>query len=146
MPKELAQSILPWIGKTGKMLHVFMVEKFKEHNTNLTFEQFIILRILHENDKQSQQELAMVTRRHKASLTRILGTLERKNLIARIPDPEDKRINRIYLTTHGRKFYAPLKPVLDEAIGQVQEGLSKKEIETLIHLIQKVQKNLMKSL
>ena len=139
---DLDNCVLPWIGKTGKMLHVFMTEKFKEHNIKLTLEQFIILRVLHKEDGQPQHDLAIVTKRHKASLTRILGTLERKNLIARIPDPKDKRVNRIYLTAFGRKFYAPTLPVLKEAIDQVQDSLNQEEIELLISITKKIQKNL----
>ncbi len=141
-PNNLDDSILPWLGKTGKMLYVFMTEKFKEHNIKLTLEQFIILRVLHREDGQPQHDLAMITKRHKATLTRVLGTLERKNLIARIPDPKDKRVNRIYLTSFGRKFYAPTLPVLKEAIDQVQDSLSQEEIDFLISITKKIQKNL----
>ena len=139
---ELNESIVPWIGKTGKMLHLFLTEKFKNHNIKLTLEQFVVLRVLHAKDGQPQHDLAFITKRHKASLTRILGTLERKNLVARIPDPADKRVNRIYLTSYGRKFYLPTLPILKEAVDQVQHSLSEEEIDTLINIMKKVQKNL----
>lgn len=139
---DLNKSILPWLGKTGKMLHVFMVEKFQQHQLNLTFEQFIILRVLHEADGRPQRDLALVTRRHKASLTRIIGTLERKNLVARIPDPADARVNRIYLTTRGRKFYQSTLPALSEAVEEIQQSLSQNEIDGLIAILQKIQTNI----
>ena len=139
---ELHDSILPWIGKTGKMLHVFMNEKFKDHDINLTLEQFIILRVLNKKDGLPQQDLAFITQRHKATLTRVLGSMEKKNLIARIPDPGDRRVNKIYLTTHGQKFYSSTLPALKEAIVQVQQSLSQNEIDFVISIMKKVQKDL----
>ena len=142
MSSHLDQSILPLLGKTGKMIYVFMTDKFREHDIELTLEQFIVLRVLHQEDGQPQHNLALITKRHKASLTRLIGTLERKNLVARIPDSSDKRVNRIFLTKHGRRLFTQTLPVIEEAIAQVQSTLSQTEIDSLITIIQKVQKNL----
>ena len=143
---EIQDSILPWIGKTGKMLHVYMVEKFKQHEHELTFQQALILKILYDEDGQPQQNLALVTDRHKASLTRIIGSMERKNLVARIPDASDGRVNRIFLTTRGRKYYQTMVPIMKEAIQEVQSSLDPTEIEHLIDILKKVQNNIHKKL
>ena len=142
----IQQSILPWIGKTGKMLHVYMAEKFKEHHHELTFQQALILKILYDEDGQPQQNLALVTDRHKASLTRIIGSMERKNLVARIPDTSDGRVNRIFLTTKGRKYYQSMLPIIEEAIHEIHESLDASEVAQLIKTLKKVQHNIHKKL
>ena len=95
---EMEESVLPWIGKTAKMMAIFIGDRLKRKGMDLSLQQMIILKILHEEDGRPQQDLAIVTERHKASLTRLISTLEKKQLVTRVPDQVDKRINRVYLT------------------------------------------------
>ena len=139
---EIEHSIVPWIGKTGKMMFVFMVDKFRQHGLDMSIEQMIILRLLHEEDGRPQHDMAMVTNRHKASLARLIDNLEKKNLVARLPDNEDKRVNRIFLTTQGRKFFQSTLPIMKEAMLELQQGLTETEITNLIDTLKKVQANM----
>jgi len=133
---------MPWLGKTGKMLYVFMADKFKQHNMNMSVEQFVILKLLYKEDGQQQNDLALVTERHKASLTRILDNMENKHLVTRIPDSNDKRVKRIYLTKHGRMYFESTLPVIHEAMKEIQKGLTENEITSLISILKKVQSNI----
>ena len=142
IPQEIEKSILPWIGKTGKLLYAFMGDKFREHNLDLSVEQMVILKILHEEDGRPQNDMAIVTERHKATLTRLLDNMEKKHLVARIPDQEDKRVKRVYLTKHGRQYFQSVIPVFSEAAKEVQKGLTKTEITSLISILKKVQDNI----
>lgn len=139
---DLEKNILPWIGKTAKMMAIFMMEKFKQHHLDLTLEQLIILKILHDEDGRPQHDLALVTERHKASLTRLIGTMEKKNLVIRIPHKTDKRVNCIFLTKHGRDYFQSTLPILREAMQDIQTGLGTEEVNSLIQTLKKVQTNL----
>ena len=123
-------------------MFVFMADKFRQRGLNVSMEQLIILKILHEEDGRPQCDMALVTERHKASLTRLIDTMEKKNLVARIPDKDDKRVNRIFLTKHGRKFFTSLLPVMKEAMDDLQKGLTEKEMTDLITILKKVQANM----
>lgn len=138
------QNILPWIGRTGKMLSNYAVDKFKQHGFDLTMEQFVILKILNYQDGMTQNDLATCSEKHKATLTRALAALEKRNLVARIPDKQDGRVNHIYLTTQGRKYFQTTLPVLEEIMKEIQEGLTDAEIVALIKILKKVQANLTK--
>ena len=140
--KEIEKTILPWLGKTGKMSHLFMADKLKQHGLNMSMEQAIILKILHDEDGRPQNDMAIVTNRHKATLTRVLDTMEKNHLVVRIPDQADKRVKRVYLTKHGRKRLEDMRPVIFEAAKEIQKGLSKTEIKTLISILKKVQGNI----
>ncbi len=139
---EFENSIMPWLGKTGKMMFVFMADKLKQHGLNMSMEQAIILKILHEEDGQPQNNMALVTNRHKATLTRLLDTMEKNHLVTRIPDPADKRVKRVYLTRHGRQHFESMIPVFSEAAAAIQKGLTETEITTLISILKKVQSNI----
>lgn len=134
--------VLPWVGKTAKMMTIFITDKFKQHGLDLTLEQMIILKILQDKDGCPQNDLALVTERHKASLTRLLATMEKKNLVARIPDKSDKRVNRVYLTKTGHQYFQSTVPIMLETMKEIQEGLNEEEIRITIGALQKIQNNI----
>ncbi len=86
---DIEKTILPWMGKTSKMMGIYFKEKLKQHHIDLTREQWILLKKLNDGDGQAQNDLAIITERNKASLTRLINTMERKNYVARIPDTKD---------------------------------------------------------
>lgn len=139
---EMEESVLPCIGKTAKMMAIFIGEGLKREGMDLSLQQMIILKILHEEDGQPQQDLAIVTERHKASLTRLISTLEKKKLVTRVPDQTDKRINRVYLTKEGKAQLQATFPVMQELMLEMQKGLDKAALETTIETLQKIQSNL----
>jgi DNA-binding MarR family transcriptional regulator len=91
-----------------------------------------------------QNELAIITERDKTSLTRLINTMERKNFVIRKRDNLDKRANLIYLTNSGRKIFESTVPIMDKSIQNLQAGLSEKEIQQTIKILQKLQFNLSK--
>ncbi len=139
---EMEESVLPWIGKTAKMMAIFIGDRFKKKGMDLSLQQMIILKILNEEDGRPQQDLAIVTERHKASLTRLLATLEKKKLVTRISDKADKRINRVYLTKLGKEQLQSTFPLMREIMAEMQLGLNATEIQTTIRTLQKIQSNL----
>ena len=135
-------SLLPWIGKTSKMLRMYMKLNFSSHGFDLTHEQFILIARLYHEDGLIQKDLAFITNRSKGSLARLVNTAEKKNLVLRIPSKSDKRVNKIHLTKHGRSVFEKLKPVLESCEAKVKQGLTERETKTLIRILKKVQKNI----
>ncbi|GAB4252143.1 MAG: MarR family winged helix-turn-helix transcriptional regulator [Saprospiraceae bacterium] len=142
MDAEITKSLLPWISKTSKLLGIYVADFFKSRGMDLTREQLIFLKFLMEKDGRMQNELAVITERDKASLTRLVSTLERKGLVERRTDEQDRRINRIYLTETGRQTMEEAVPVIREIIENVQKDISEEEIKSAIETIKKVQENL----
>ncbi len=101
---DFENSIGPWLGRTVKILEYYLQENFNNHGLDLTKEQMIVLKRLHDKDGLSQNELAFLTLRNKSSLTRLLLKMEKKDYIVRKQCKEDKRINHVYLTTLVKKL------------------------------------------
>ncbi len=139
---EIEQSIMPWIGKTGKWMTNFITDKFKQAGLSLTIEQWVMLKVLYKEDGLIQNDLAEKTLRDKTSLTRLVHTMEKYHLIARLQDTKDKRVNRIFLTKHGNEVFESTFSIMEEVLIHLQKGMTKMEIETLISLLQKVQNNI----
>ncbi len=135
-------TLLPWLGKTAKLINFFIADKFKYRQMSLTKEQWILLSKLREQDGYPQSDLAFITDRNKASLARLITTMEKKNLVARIPSKEDKRVNHIFITKKGHQTWEEGLPVMREVIAELQEGLTDEEIESAINTLKKVQQNI----
>ena len=95
---------MPWLGKTMKFIDYFIADGLRENGIDLTKTQVIMLLRLQRVNGQPQHNLAFLTNRDKASLARLLTTMENKNLVARIPSKEDGRVNLIYITKHGEEI------------------------------------------
>lgn len=138
--------MMPWIGKTMKHIDLYIATKMAEHGMNLTRQQVILLKILFHDGPLPQHDLAFLTDRDKTSLTRLLSTMEKKNLVARITSPEDKRVNMVHLTKNGEKVLNETAPVLLEVIMHMQEGITEDEQKTVIGVTRKIQENIEKHL
>ena len=78
----------------------------------------------------------------KTSLTRLINTMEKKSLVARIPSKLDKRINHVFLTKKGELLFKETLPIIEGFAQSLQENISVEEIKSTIEVIKKVQENL----
>jgi len=140
-PIDFENSIGPWLGKTVKIVDYFLQESLNKVDLNLTKEQMIILKKLHDQDGLNQNELAFLTIRNKSSLTRLLIKMENKKYITRKQSEEDKRINRVYVTQLGRDIFQKTKPVMGFLIKRMEKGISENERQQMIKILKKIQQN-----
>jgi DNA-binding MarR family transcriptional regulator len=140
--EELDLTLLPWLGRAMKEVDLFFKDHLEPGGTRLTKVQWVMLKLLNKEDGQPQNQLAFLTNRDKASLTRLIDTMERKNLVARIPSRSDQRINHIYITKHGEKIYRESLPIVNKLIEIVQNNVSGEEIEATVQVMKKIINNL----
>lgn len=138
---DFENSIVPWLGRTIKVIDYAFQEMLKHNNLDLTKEQMIVLKKLHDKDGLNQNELAFLTLRNKSSLTRLLSKMERKKYILRKQSKQDKRVNNIYLTALGKDVFSKTKPVLKEMITDIEVNISKEEKERVINILKEIQSN-----
>ena len=139
---DIEQLLIPHIGRVYKHLGILMKEITKAHAVDLTREQFILLNMLHQRDGVPQSELAFITENNKSSITRLINTMEKKNLVARIPSADDGRVNHIFVTTKGRAVFTQVFPIMIKTIKEVERDISTKEIKVTINVLQKILGNI----
>ncbi|MBI3158468.1 MAG: MarR family transcriptional regulator [Chloroflexi bacterium] len=71
---------------------------------NLTASQMSVLRQLDVEVGCRLTTLSDRVLRSKSAITRIIDSLEAKDLVARVGDPEDRRAQRVVLTEKGARF------------------------------------------
>ena len=78
----------------------------------------------------------------KTSITKIVNTLEKKNLVVRVSDQLDQRIKRIILTTAGKQLLTDAIPIMNKTREEVAKGISESDIEIFKDVLSKIISNL----
>ncbi|MEQ8560740.1 MAG: MarR family transcriptional regulator [Cyclobacteriaceae bacterium] len=134
--------VLFQIDKTSKVSKLYSQREFDRLGMEITVEQWILLKIIDENDGLTQKELAQQSLRDPASITRTLDLLSRKDFIERKSVPDNRRQYSICLKPAGKIFIEKYLPVVDSHRAKSIEGLSNKEVQQLNQLLIKIQQNL----
>ena len=135
---NVKETIMPWLGISARLIDYHINERFAGAGLDLTKVQWILLMKLKDENGQPQNNLAFITNRDKASLTRLLTTMEKKNLVARIPSETDHRVNRIYITARGEKVLKKAQDVIERVIGEIESSITDDEKKTLIAALKKI--------
>ena len=140
---NIEQSILPQLGKTGRILDLHIEDKLDEAGIPLSKLQFIFLMIISKNSGKAQNCLAELTGRNKATFTRNINTLERKKLVIRKSCHADKRSKLVYLTPLGEGYVTKSKPIIANIIQEMESVITQEEREQFLNTLEKIKHKLL---
>lgn len=110
----------------------------------LTTTQMRSLAVLSVLDGILIRELAVYAVVQQSTLSRGLDALVQDALVARLPDPDDSRATRIFLTDAGRKTFDQLWPHMSNAYEAMFRGVTETEKSAFVGTLQKMLKNIRK--
>jgi MarR family transcriptional regulator, organic hydroperoxide resistance regulator len=125
---------------TRTMTRIFSA-RIAEHGVGMGIFQF--LRILWEEDGLTQRELAARTRMREPSAADALYDLERRGLVRRVADRDDRRKVRVLLTASGRKLYDLVMPDIALTNQIMLSRFSAAEQEELKGMLRRIRENLL---
>ena len=129
-------------GKASIAIARRLQKKFNLNGMNLTIEQWSVLYHLWKEDGKSQQELCHATFRDKPSITRLVDNLEKLNLVKRVGDEKDRRINKVFLTKTALRLQEQSMQLAEETLNEALEGVPAEQINMCKEVLQKVYDNL----
>jgi DNA-binding MarR family transcriptional regulator len=97
-----------------------------------------ILRLLRTAAGISQQELSSRLQIHPSRLVAILDNLERRQLVERKPNPDDRRLYSLHLTKEGGEMLQRIGKVAREHQDELLSVLSGEERAKLTEMLQRV--------
>ena len=103
---------------------------------DLTFSQLSALTSLQLAGALSPRELADVERVQPPTMTKIVGKLEERGLVARTPHPTDRRQVILAATEQGRLVYAQFERARNEWLAQQLTQLGPDDRDTLARAAQ----------
>jgi len=78
--------------------------------------QAFCLRVMAERDGISQRDLADTLHLARPTVTKMVQALEKSGAVERRPDPDDRRLTRVYLTDGGRELAVEMHGVAADYI------------------------------
>ena len=108
-----------------------------------TFNQYITLKRLSEGPSTAG-ELARGVEIHPGAMTRLLDDLQKRGLVRRLADPDDRRVLKVELTDAGRHAREVTERVAEQVRVYAMEGINEEERKALARLLTQVRNNLIK--
>lgn len=139
---ELEGAIFFWLHQAHHAMRREILARFQERGYALTPEQWALLMSLWVRDGRSQAELARATARDEPSVTRLLDGLEEQRLVAREPNPADRRSYRVVLTAGGRRLHEQLRPVVADVMARAVAGLGAAQKRAVRAALRQIRENL----
>jgi len=130
----------------GKMMNVmFRVLKIRtgeQTDAKLTIEQFGLLHAISiKEDEVIQKDMAEIMGKDKSSILRLIDTLEKKELVRRVVDNDDRRKNYLMVTKKGDKVIKQYLEIELKLMGELQYGLTATDMETFYKVINHIRNN-----
>lgn len=127
---------------TAKKIKLELQRKFKEHEVDITVDQWVVLFELHQHGTQNQVSLCEHCAKDAPTITRIIELLVKKELIVREACTNDRRKYNISLSKKGKTLIQRLLPIVIEFRIQGWLNLNEKDIMHIERITKKIQDNL----
>lgn len=128
------------IGKASRLMNNRLSKNLADFN--VTSEQWSILASLWKKNGQTQQDLANIANKNKASITHLIDNMEKRNLVYRQSDEGDRRNNFIFLTDGGKELQESLNKIVKKTTKEITSGIDKKDLKVSKKVLKKIIENI----
>jgi DNA-binding MarR family transcriptional regulator len=129
-------------GKISAAINRTFLRAFAQEGIEITTEQWSILACLWKQDNVTQQALCQLTSKDKPSMTRLIDNLEKRQLVRRMPDINDRRNNLIHLTDAGKDLQQSTTLVVQAVANKTLYDISEEELDISRQVLKKIMRNL----
>ena len=100
--------------------------------------EWVVLRLIHGDANMPASAIAETTGMTRGAISKIVGRLEARDLIARTPLPKDGRAQILKLTAKGARLVPVLAALADKNDAEFFDHLSAKERETMTRILKDI--------
>jgi len=130
------------VGKISTAINRTFLRAFSAEGIEITTEQWSVMACLWQKDKVTQQVLCTLTSKDKPSMTRLIDKLEKRNLVIRVSDHSDRRINLIHLTDAGILLQEKATEIVTKIVSKTLGNITEEELITGRIVLKKIMANL----
>ncbi len=105
---------------------------------NLTSEQYVIMKSIEENPNISPTQLADITFKDKTTITRMIDTLVKNDMLLRIPREDDRRAYKIQWSQKGETIMNEILPITESVIDKIRSQFSKQNLEIFLNTLEQL--------
>lgn len=141
--KELENLMVPHIALTTFKYRAKASALLKKIKSDITIDQFIILKLLSAHGPLSQQQVAEMLYKDKSNLSRMVYSLEEKGCIGRKLDIKNNRaVKVLHITKKGLALVEKLSVLAVKIHKNSMKGISGKEFELIKQIMHRIRTNL----
>ncbi|QYE99036.1 MarR family winged helix-turn-helix transcriptional regulator [Paraclostridium sordellii] len=107
-------------------------------NSDITLSEFAYLKEVVNCDGVAQDELIRNLSIDKAAATRIAQSLEKKEIIKRVRNKNNKRFFNVFLTDEGHKYADFIKQTLNDFYKVLNNEVSSSDMKTFMTIFKKI--------
>lgn len=138
----LIKEIAVYVNILNSRIKKSFFDRLQKNGINVTPEQYLVLDILWEKQSLSQQNIADIIQKDKNSVTKIIDSLEKKNLVNRVVDKKDRRINKIELTQEGLALEKITTEVAINFMNDTVKDIDNQDLDKFVEVMRKLKDNL----
>jgi len=130
------------LARSTNLIWKHLNRNFLRDGYDVTPEQFSVLMKLYFKNRLSQKEIAEMLFKDKVSVTKIVNSLEKRGLVTRVSDKNDKRIKRIELTSKAKRIIPNLHESAHKTLDSALKNTDKVELEVFKTVLRNIHTNL----
>ena len=139
MPYQLDRHVPYLIARLAALVREVIAPVLTDYD--ITLPMWRVLGSLAEKKEQTVGDLLLATSLEQSTLSRTLSALENRGLIAKKINLDDGRTISIALVARGRALTQRLQPHWDDAHTSLVSGVSKRDLETFIRVVDQLYRN-----
>ncbi len=139
---ELALELGLAMSEMKSRLRQKIQNSINEYDPDLSFELIEILGLLSRNNGINQQEIGNKVSKDKSSITYLINSLVKRDLVERIADKNDRRNKQIFLTQKGKQIVEIVYPWALDLYKKAAGTIDEEEINKALLLVKKMTANL----
>lgn len=138
----LIKKIAVYINILNCSLIKYFAKELVKNDINLTPEQYLVMDILWDEGVMSQQTIADIIQKDKNSVTKFIDSLEKKGLVYRSVNSNDRRVNDIIVSDEGMKLKHRTTEVAINMMRNVLADIEEKELVVFDNVMNKIKNNI----
>ena len=138
--EKFSDSLGTQINIVARSLRLYLEKELSP--LGITPSQWILFMALGEKDHQVQTDLAKMIHLDNATVTRIIDKLEKKKLVARKQDADDRRAQIVSLTHAGKTTWRKWNSIGEEVNLSAKAGIESEDLAAFYRVINAINDNL----
>lgn len=138
---KLEEVYLFLLERTVRQFRKYSQQLFESNGIPITGDQWVVLKRISESEGINQREIADMTYKDPASVTRIIDLLEKQHLVTRQPVENNRRTYALYLTDEGKTLVEKVTPLAITARKKGLEGIHSDDAQKLMHVLNQMYQN-----
>lgn len=128
----------------GIVRKIMSETSYDEMHSKPSIAQMQIIKYILKHDGKTiyQRDLEEVFNLRRATISGILKTMEKNNVIIRVCDPNDARGKIVILSDDAKKFFKEKETLFKKLETVLKKDISKEELETFYKVILKMRDNI----